>query len=448
MTLNRRIPPTERGKIEFRLPEIKHIHTNNGLEILYVKKDNLPIIQLNLIVNAGSYFDPENKYGLSKLTGMMIDEGAGGLSALELDDAIDSLGSILEISNDHDSTYISMLSMQDNFSKSLDIFSKIICDPLLDEKDFKREQHNAIVRIMQYNDDPSYVASNEFEKIIFKNTGYENPVPGTKESIENITIEDVKSFYQKYFNIKNSKLIVVGNINEDELLQELNNAFKNFNSAELHFPEKRSYQFDKRKIYLYHKENATQSEIRVGLPTSRRNENNYFAKLLLNAILGGQFSSRINLNLREDKGYTYGAHTAFSYTKTTGHFAVATSVQAEHTANALIEIYRELNNIKDGISEDELKFAKSYLIKKYPAMFETFGQISRNLNTKVVFNLEDDYFNNYINNLSKQEIQDLLKTAAEELIDSDLVTLIVGDIGIVKKQLEDKFDYEIIEIKN
>lgn len=445
MTFNRSNPPKETGEIHFTLPEIKHLKTENGMEVLYVQKNNLPIVQLNLIVNAGSYFDPKGKFGLAKLTGMMIDEGAGGLSALELDNEIDSLGSILEISNDHDSTYVTMLAMKENFQKSLDLFSKIISEPHFDKSDFEREQHKAIVRTIQYMDDPSYIASTEFERIIFEGTGYQNPVPGTEESIKNISLEDVKSFHKNYFNLNNSVLILIGNIEENILMEKLNHSLKYYPSNISHHPETGKYSFSN-KIYLYHKEGATQSEIRVGSPSSRRKENNYFARLLLNSILGGQFSSRINLNLREDKGYTYGAHSAFSYTKKTGHFEVSTSVQTEYTANSMAEIYNEIKKIKDGITEDELNFAKSYLIKKFPAMFETYGQIARNLNTKVVFSLADDYFNNYIENLAKQSIDELIQSAKDELIDSNMTTVVVGDKNIVKKQIEDKFDLEIIEI--
>lgn len=447
MILNRTIPPEESGKINFILPEIKHLRTETGLEVLFVKKTNLPILQMNLIVSAGSYYDPANKFGLAKLTGMMIDEGAGGLNALELDDQIDSLGSVLEISNDHDSIFLSMLSLEENFDKSLSIFAKIICEPHFNEADFEREQHKAIIKTIQDFDDPSYIASTEFEKVIFRNTGYENPVSGTEESLKNISCDDVKSFYKKYFNINNSTLVVAGDIEENLLIDKVNKAFEKYSHSESFTPETRPYKFDEKKIYLVHKKGAAQSEIRVGIPTSRRKEKNYYAKLLLNAVLGGQFSSRINLNLREDKGYTYGAHSSFSYTKTTGHFAVSTSVQAEHTANSLVEIYKEIKNVKTEITKEELLFAKSYLIKKYPSMFETYAQIARNVNTQVVFELEDKYFNNYIENLSKQTVENLLESAKEELEDSRLVSLIVGDRDIVKKQLNEKLDLEIIELE-
>ncbi|MFA8342695.1 MAG: M16 family metallopeptidase [Rhodothermaceae bacterium] len=447
MKLDRSKPPKEIGEIHFTLPEIKHLQTENGLEVLLVQKKNLPIVQMNLIVTAGSYFDPKNKYGLAKLTGMMIDEGAGKYNALELDNEIDSLGSILEISNDHDSIFLSMSSLEETFDNSLDIFSQIICEPHLAENDFVREQEKALVKIMQYDDDPSYLASTEFEKIVFKNTGYENPVPGTEASLKNISIEDLRNFYKSHFNINNSKLVVVGNIEENLLLEKIGSAFKNYRTGKVYAPEVKPYQFDKRKIYFVHKSDSAQSEVRVGIQTSRRNEKNYFTKLLLNSVLGGQFSSRINLNLREDKGYTYGAHSSFTYAKTIGHFAVSTSVQAEHTANSLSEIFDEIEKIKTTITEDEVAFAKSYLIKKYPAIFETYSQVARNVNTKVVFDLDDNYFNNYIENISKLTLQDLHNCAQEELNDAQLISLVVGDKNIVMEQLKNKFDFEIVELE-
>jgi len=293
MKIDRSIPPKESEKINFILPEIEHLLTENGLEVLLVKKKNLPIIQMNLIVNAGSYFDPKDKFGMAKLTGMMVDEGAGNYSALELDNEIDSLGSILEISNDHDSIFLSMLSLEENFDKSLKIFSQIICYPHLNEENFNREKAKAIIKIIQHNDDPSYVASTEFEKIIFENTGYENPITGTEKSLKNISCKDLQTFYQTYFNISNSKLVVVGNIDKNILLSKINTAFIDYRKGKIYLPETKPYKNITKKIYLIDKKDTTQSELRVGISTSRRNEKNYFAKLLLNSILGGQFSAEL-----------------------------------------------------------------------------------------------------------------------------------------------------------
>ena len=435
MKINRSITPQPVGEISFTLPEIKHLKSENGLNILFVQKDNLPIIQTNLIVNAGGYFDPKGKSGLSKLTGMMIDEGAGGLNALELDDAIDSLGSVLEISNDHDSIFISLLSMKETFSESLNLFSKIICEPHFEKEDFEREQKKAIIKTIQYKDDPSFIASAKFEEIIFSGTGYENPIQGTEATLNSINAEDVKEFHSLHFNLNNSVMVVVGNISETELLENINKYFRSFKSGKNFNPEE-SETKTSNKVYICHKENTTQSEIRVGLPTSLRDNPDYFSKLLLNSVLGGQFSSRINLNLREDKGYTYGAHSSFSYTKKAAHFAVTTSVQIENTIKALLEIFKELKSIKDGISEEELNFAKSYLIKKFPSMFETYSQIARNVNTKTVYNLDDKYFDNYINNLQHLTIDDLLSAAVQEIKDSDLTTVIVCDKNKIQDQLE------------
>ena len=446
MKLNRAIAPSAMGNLEFHLPEIKQFKLNNGLKILFVEKNNLPVIQMSLIVNAGSRFDPASKSGLAYLTSMLIDEGAGDFSALELDNEIESLGSIFGVSTDSDLTYLNMLTIKEKFERSLELLATIYSSPLFTDNDFDREKKKLLTSIIRNYDEPSYIASTNFRNLVYGTSPYAHPIIGEIKAVETITNSEVTQFYKNNFSPSNSNLIVVGNITQHELEEKLNNYFyatssEANNDIDISLPSNNHTQF-----YMIHKDEAAQSEIRIGHIANKRTDPDYFTKLIMNSILGGQFSSRLNLNLREDKGFTYGVSSGFHYNRSFGHFQISTSVQSENTGETLREIEKEIYEIKKNISHEEIDFSKSYLIKRFPAMFETYSQVANNLTSLVHYSLEENYFNNYIQNIencTKQEIED----AAKKKIASDkLIYLIVGDREIIMPQLRSFTDHSIVEL--
>ena len=446
MKLNREIAPSASGKLEFHLPKIKQFKLNNGLQILFVEKNNLPIVQMSLIVNAGSRFDPIRKSGLAYLTSMLIDEGAGEFSALELDNEIESLGSIFGVSTDNDLIYLNMLTIKEKFERSLELLATVYSSPLFTDNDFDREKKKLLTSIVRNYDEPSYIASTNFSTLVYGTSPYAHPIIGEIKSVETITNSEVTQFYRNSFSPSNTHLIVVGSITQHELEKKLNNYF-NAASIEVNddidisLPSNNHTQF-----YMIHKDGAAQSEIKVGHLANKRTDPDYFAKLIMNSILGGQFSSRLNLNLREDKGFTYGVSSGFHYNRYYGHFQISTSVQSENTGQTLKEIEKEITGIKQNISSEEIEFSKSYLIKRFPAMFETYSQIANNLTSLVHYSLGDNYFNNYIQNIencTKQKIED---AAQQKIISDKLIYLIVGDKEKIMHQLRSVTDQNIIEL--
>ncbi len=436
--INRKIKPSSSGEIEFNLPVIKEFETVNGLKILLVEKNKLPIVQLLFLCNSGSTFDEPRKNGLANLTAMMLDEGAGEYDALQLSDEIDILGSNVSIRIDEDNIFISVQTLKENLERTVELFCKIITGPRLNEKDFQREKRKALTRIIQRKDNPDEVADAIFEFNLYgKNNPYANLYLGNENSVNALSVEDVRNFYKTFIIPGNSVLIAVGDTTKQELVTLLNKYLSGWKNA-----VRKTIRFDEpirkgSRIIICHKENAMQSEIRAGHFSSKRNEGNYFARLMLNTILGGQFSSRINLNLREDKGYTYGAFSRFNYFRNQAHFYVSTSVSTENTGNAIKEILSELKKIRDGITEEELNFAKSSLIRKFPSNFETYSQIAGNLTGKVIFSLPDDYFNTYLDNIKKVSKKEIDETAVKEILTEEILIAVVGDINKISEQLKE-----------
>ncbi|RPI73512.1 MAG: insulinase family protein [Ignavibacteriales bacterium] len=435
--INRTHRPLPTGEIEFTLPVINEFKSENDLKFFFVRKNKLPLVQFLFVINAGSVYDLPGKQGTANLTAMMLDEGAGGLDALQLSDEVDMLGSHLSIRIDEDNIFISMQTLKENLEKSFELLSKVLTKPHLEEKDFKREQRKVLTRIIQRKDSPDEVADSIFDYNLY---GKDNPYAqihlGNEKTAASITIDDIRNYYKTFFNPASSSLIVVGDSTEEEIKNLLDQYLKEWGKRKTDLPVIPEPKRKGSRIIICHKENAKQSEIRIGHLSTKRSEGNFFARHLLNTVLGGQFSSRINLNLREDKGYTYGAFSRFNYFRHQAHLSVSTSVSTENTGSAVDEILYELKKIREGITPEELDFAKFSVIRKFPANFETYSQVASNLSGRVIFSLPENYFNTYIDNIRNVTLDEVNLTALKEILTEEALIGIVGDKNKIAGQLK------------
>ena len=446
MMIDRKIKPEVKSEISFNLPKPNDFILENGLRVIFIYKDKLPLVRFNLMLNAGSKYDPENKSGLSYLTSLVLDEGADGMNALQLSDEFDMLGSSFNISTDNDLVNLSLQTLSENFDRSLELFSKVLLKPSFNDDDFNREKKKLITRIMQSKDEPDYLADQIFDRVILgKSNSYSSPVSGYEETVESISVDEVKLHYARFFSPSNSSLIIVGDLDQDELVSLLNKYFSNWQDVKNNSTISLSSAEPSIKIYLHHKSDSVQTEIRVGHITSKRNQKDFFQRYLLNTVLGGQFTSRINLNLRERNGYTYGATSRFQYFKDTAFFEASTSVGIENTVNALKEILFELDNIHNGVSEKELGFAKSSITKKFPLNFETYRQIASGVAGKILYNLPDNYFDTYIHNINSVSKDEVDKAAREFIMNDKLSIVLVGDKNLLMQKLGE-LPIEIVEV--
>ncbi len=440
--INREKIPQPNGKIEFHLPEMEKHFLDNGLKIVFIQNNKLPIVQLGMMIYAGSIHDPKGKNGLANLTSMMLDEGAGDLNALEFDEAVESLGSILNASTDEEKISVTMTTISENFEKSLSLFRDAILFPRFAEEDFDREKRKATTRVLQLEQEPSYLATSGFQKVAFSGTNYAFQSLGKIETLESVTVDSVRSYHKEYFSPANATLFAVGDFQKNDLIASFEKYFGTWKKEKIY--EKKICEPEKteRKIYFIHRDDSPQTEIVMGHIVSGREIKNYFSRLTLNSILGGQFTSRINLNLREKRGITYGAHSSFSYNKNFGLFSVSTSVQGEHTKTAVDEIFKEIENIKKEISADELQFAKSSLIKRFPSQFETYSQLIGNMALVELFDLPANYFNIYPEKIKAVTLDDLYSIARNDIDENLLTTILVGN----KEELSEQFNGELTEL--
>ncbi len=443
--INRTSAPLPKGEINFTIPAIKKIKSANGIDIHFVQKDKLPIVQVILMFSAGSKFDPADKTGLSFLTSLLIDEGAGEYDALELNNEFEKLGSVLNISSDHDAFTFSLTSIKENFERSFELLSKIINEPRFDEKDFYREKKKVLDRILQLKDEPSYIASAVFDNKIFENTFYALPEIGYENSVSSISLDDIRYFYKG--KLLNSKIefIAVGNITEEEITKLSEKYMPAIGNSVVH-PNFKQPTRSKTKFYFVDKKDSAQSEIRIGHIAKPRDAEDFYAARIMNTILGGQFSSRINLNLREHKGFTYGAGSSFNYYQNASSFEVSTAVNIQNTGVAISEILKELNSIKITITSNEIEFAKSYLIKQFPSKFETYTQLARNIVPLIQHSLPLNYYDEYARQLQEVADDDIFKAALNNIYTDELIILAVGDKTLIKPQLKMISNGNLVEL--
>jgi zinc protease len=446
MQIDRTKRPLTNGEIKFNIPSVNIYELNNGLKIFFSEKNDLPIVRMTLLVNSGSRFDPEKYKGLSNLLTMCIDEGAGNLNALQLADEFEMLGAHFSVASDSDISLVSLQVLSENFIPALKLFKSVITEPHLNKNDYHREKRKVIVRLNQVKIEPDYVADISFEHFLFgEECPYSYPVLGIEKDIENILTQNIRDYYQQKFTPLNSSLIVVGNIDSQSLNKILQEEFAGWENISTLNQPKLNLQKLPRKVLIVNKPDSVQTEIRIGHLSSKRSETDFFQKQIINLVLGGQFSSRLNLNLREKHGYTYGIHSSFSYLKEAGYFAVSTSVGNDNTANALREIFSEIKKIKDGITVDEISFAKSSMTRRFPSMFETYRQISGNISNRIIHNLPYDYFDTYVQKVNSVSLEDVNKIVGYSINPEELITVLVGDSKKLLEQIsEQEFGERIV----
>ena len=445
--INRTTPPPIKEQATFHLPEIQHISLASGLKGLFIEKSKLPMVQFMYVVSTGSAMDADGKSGLANLTAILIDEGAGGLTSLELNNKFELLGSSIHISINHEFMYFTILSLEEKFSETLSLLGKILSEPHFEQSEFLREKSKVQAQLLHLKNEPDSIADRIFEEQIFgpnSKLGLFNL--GKEKDINSLTNEDVKKFYQQFIAAGKAGFVCAGSLKIDALKilveKYLNNSLE-AEQADVSIPVVSA---KKRRCYFVHKADAQQTEIRIGNLSGKRSGADFYAKTVMNTVLGGQFNSRINYKLRETKGFTYGATSYFAYRREAGYFLLTTSVQSEHSIEALQDILWELNQIKTTMSEHELESAKLSIIRKYPSNFETYYQLAAGLNTLYTYDLPSSYFNEYLSNVKSVSVDDALSAAKNNIKDEEIVAVLVGDKSKFIDQLDEfRFD-EIYEM--
>lgn len=441
-SFDRSVMPGPGPEPRFALPPIAHRKLSNGMEILVVENHELPVVNLNLVVRTGRSSDPASQPGLASLLAATWDEGTTRRSADQIAEELAGIGASLSINSDWDITAARLFTLKRHLPVALDVYSDVIQHPSFPEKELQRQRNMALGRLVQVRDEPTHLASIAVGAALFgREHPYGQPTFGTPAALKSVTRENLLAFYQTQVRPEQSVLIAVGDVTADEIAAELEKSLGIWKAApgeaiEPKFPERPAPQPS--RVLLVDKPGAVQSVISVGLICAERKSPDYFPLLVMNSIFGGQFSSRLNMNLREDKGYTYGARTTLDWrVHGRGPLVAGASVQTAVTAPALVEFLREFTGMvgQRPVAADELDFSKTYITRGYPATFETPSHVAMQLETLVQYRLPDDYFNTVVPKVRAVTTDDVSRVAKKYLDVDHLTVVVVGDSTQVEPAL-------------
>ena len=429
-------PPQPGPAPALNLPAIQKQKLSNGLPVWIVELHEVPVAQVNLLVLSGSSAEPGRKFGVASLTAAMLEQGAGSRSALEIADAVDYLGADLTAGSGYDSSALRLHVPVARLAEALPIMADVALRPTFPKDELERQRQQRLTSLLQGRDDPPTIAAVTFARVLFGvEHRYGTPMSGSAETIKAFTTDDLRSFYASIFRPENAAMLVVGDVKPETAMPLLEKHFGGWKAsaaaaAPVKFPP--VDQPATRTVYLVDKPGAPQSQIRIGWIGAARSTPDYFPLLVLNTILGGSFSSRLNMNLREQHGYTYGASSQFDMRAAAGPFAAAAGVQTDKTSESLKEFFNELNGILQPVPADELSRAKNYVALRYPNSFETTGDISRRLEDALIYRLPDDYFPKYVQNIQAVSGADVQRVAQKYIAPGRFAVVVVGDAKTVE----------------
>jgi zinc protease len=428
-------PPQPGPPAELRLPAIQKQKLSNGLAVWIVEQHKVPVAQVNLVSFSGTANDPPGKFGLASLTAAMLEEGAASRSALEIADAVDYLGAELSASADVDASYVDLHVPVARLADALPIMADIALRPTFPRDELERQRQQRLTSILQARDDPATIAALAFQRVLYgKGHRYGTAQMGTAETIKALSADDLRTFYTTMVRPDNATLLAVGDLKTDTLLPLLEKQFGAWKPAGAASSEKLPAVDapTTRRVFLVDKPGAPQSQIRIGSIGVARATPDYFPLTVMNTILGGSFTSRLNNNLREVHGYSYGASSGFDMRLGAGPFFAAAGVQTDKTADALKEFFNELNGILKPVPADELARAKNYVSLRYPSGFESTGDISRRLEDALVYHLPDDYYSKYVQNIQAVAAADVQRVARKYVQPDKVVVVVVGDLSKIE----------------
>ena len=414
----------------FRLP--------SGLMVFLLERHSMPVVSANLVVLSGSDCNPPDRPGLASFTADLLDEGTKGRTALQIAGDADQLGASLSTGSNMDMSVLAFRTLKTNVGPAFELAADVLLNPEFPDNEVERLRHDRLTQILQHKDNPNTLAIRcFFNQLYGVNHPYGYLEVGTEESNRTTTREEIVRFWRQGYSPAASALVVAGDLQRQELLllaERFLGAWSRDGSASSPPPVEST---SGRRIIVVDKPNSPQTALRIGHIGIARANPDYVPLTVMNAILGGLFSSRINLNLRERHGYTYGASSAFIYRRGPGPFLVGASVRTDVTAPAVSEIFAEIRRMKDtDVSPGELSVATDSIARALPGLFETTPQTAATLAQLFIHNLPSDYFRNLPDEIDRVTAADVRRVAEAYLHSEQMIVVAVGDRHAIRKPLE------------
>ena len=433
MAVDRTTLPAVGPDPTFRFPSFHRVTLANGVRLWTAESRRSPVLSVLLVISSGSAADPPAQHGLAGLTADLLDEGTEDRSAVEIDEALSRIGGHLGTEVGSDATVLGLTTLARHATDGLALLADVASRPRFDPAEFTRVRDLRLTRLLQMRQVPSAVADRAFIEGLYGSHPYGHLGIGTEESLGSLSVDDAAVFHERRYVPSGWTLIAVGDLPDAELVAAADVAFGRLpghpdstedgaSTAESGLPAAGA------RLFFVPRPGAVQSEIRLGHIGVPRHSPDYHALLALNMVLGGQFVSRVNLNLREAKGYTYGARTGFDWRLGRGPFSLHVSVQTSATADAIREAVGEIADIRDRrpVTDEELAVARAALTRGFPRGFETAAQLARAAMQLAFYELPEDEFMRFAPRISALDATEVTRAAMTHLRPNELIAVIVG----------------------
>jgi len=450
-TFDRSVRPSPGPAPLVPVPTFWKTEAANGIQFIGTNSNEIPTVNIQIRIKGGHKMDAYHaeKAGLASLTASMMMESTENYTSEEIAEELRLIASTIGLATSDNSTVMSIGTLKKNLDRTLELAEEMLYRPGFDETDFARIKQQQIEGIKSTYEDPAAIAGQVYDRLLYGDEHILSvPGAGIEETVGRITVEDVRAFYEQYYTPELAEVIVVGDVTREEIIGKLSflNDWEQTGATLPELPEPSPGDYT--KVYLVDKAAAPQSEIRVGLMTGLPYDatGEYFKTTLMNYTLGGAFNSRINLNLREDKGWTYGAFSFFSSDQENGEFTAQAGVRADATDSSVVEFVKEIKNYNEnGITDEELAFMRNSIGQRDALRYETPFQKAGFLGTIIRYDLPEDYVETQqeiIRTITKAEIDAL---AEKHLTLDNMYILVVGDAASQKDKLQ-ALGYEVVDV--
>ena len=412
--VDRSRPPTAGAIRPFDFPEVTSDRMDNGVALRFCRMPKLPLVTVTLVLDAGEESLPADRGGLAVLAGDALEGGTTERDGAELAEALEGIGATLDIVTGWSSTTVGVTCLADRLEEAMPLLAELALKPAFPEDELDRLKSEALATLRQRAMNPGTLAADTAARMYFdEGVPYARPASGSVDSVNAVTPEAARGFTEARYTPGRAGLVAVGDLDAEPRTTD-------------------------REIVIVDRPGAVQSELRMGHVGAPRSTEDFFELMVMNSVLGGSFTSRLNLNLREKHGFTYGVRSRFAFRRKAGPFQVSTAVGTEQTAGAVREALFELERlVESGAEAEELEAQQDYLVGVFPLQLETTGQIATRLSRLHIYGLADDYYAHYRDNIRAVTPQGGLEAVRRHIRPDELTITIVGDAAALREPLEE-----------
>ncbi len=436
---DRSVPPAPGEVRPFHLPPIRTGRLANGMELRSMQRGHVPLVSVSLVLDAGEATAPPGREGIAVLTGDALEGGTARRSGAELAEAFERQGAALRTLTGWDATTVGFTCVAERLDAVLGLVAEVVREPAFPEEEVERVRREHLATLRQRAMDPGSLADDALDLELFgPGHPYRRPLTGTEASLGSVGAGEVRDFGEERLAPSGGGLVVVGDLSEEEVEAMADRHFGSWQKAVPEAPPVPDPPVRRRReVVVVSRPGSVQSELRIGLAGPGRGDPDEVPLRVANSVLGGAFSSRLNMRLREQHGFTYGVHSSFSMRRRGGVFAIETAVQTEVTAAALsaaLEVFHGF--VEEGPSPEELERARDYLAGVFPLRMETTAQLAARLGELLVYRLPDDHHHRWRDRIRGVQVEDAAAALRRHLRPAEAVIVIVGDPDRVVPEVE------------